>query len=249
MLIGVLQAGKVADPLVGRWGEYPPMFEDLLGPAAPEFRYRYYVTVEGELPDSVTECDAWIVTGSRHGVYDDLPWISPLKSFLREARSARRPILGVCFGHQVIASAFGGHAEKSDRGWGLGRHAYAVHRKPAFMADAPDALHLYAVHQDQVVAIPEDATLVASNDHCSHAIVVYGAPDMPDALTIQPHPEFEAAFVADLIRLIAGDGRAPRAVADPALATTALPDDSARVARWAAAFLREAVARRDAAAA
>ncbi|MGF1553727.1 MAG: gamma-glutamyl-gamma-aminobutyrate hydrolase family protein [Paracoccaceae bacterium] len=241
MRIGVLQAGKVNDALVDRWGEYPPMFETLFGPVAPQFAYRYYVTVEGELPASADECDAWIVTGSRHGVYDVLPWIEPLKAFLREARAAGRPILGICFGHQIVASAFGGHAEKSDRGWGLGRHAYDVHARPAFMADAPDRLHLYAVHQDQVTALPEDATLIASNDHCPYAMVAYGEPDRPDALTVQPHPEFETAFVRDLIALLAGDGRAPAAVAEPALAGLDEGDDSATVARWAARFLVERV--------
>ncbi|MEO0761494.1 MAG: type 1 glutamine amidotransferase, partial [Pseudomonadota bacterium] len=215
-----------------------PLYEDMFGGAAPEFRYRYYMTLEGELPAAPTECDAWLVTGSRHGVYDPLPWIEPLKDFLRATRAAGRPIIGICFGHQVVAEAFGGRATKFDGGWGLGRQDYAVAARPGWMADAPASLGLYAVHQDQVVALPEDATLLATNEHCAHAMVAYGDAETPDAVTVQPHPEFEAAFVADLARLIGDDNRAPGTVVDQALASLEGGDDNAIVAGLLAAYLR-----------
>mgnify|MGYP003342669884 CR=1 FL=1 len=62
-----------------------------LAPAGPELSFRAYAVEDGVLPESPGECDAWLVTGSRHGVYDDLPWIEPLKQFLRAARAAQEP--------------------------------------------------------------------------------------------------------------------------------------------------------------
>jgi GMP synthase-like glutamine amidotransferase len=158
MLIGILETGRVNETLIPRYGEYAPMFEAWLRRADPGFAYRAYATLDGEIPASPAECDAWLVTGSKHGVYDDLPWIDPLKAFLRASRAAGQPIIGVCFGHQILAEALGGQAMKSAKGWGAGAHEYDVVRRPAWMAGAPDSFAIHAMHQDQVTAIPEDAT-------------------------------------------------------------------------------------------
>lgn len=238
MLVGILQAGKVNDALASKYGQYPPMFEDLFSGAAPEFRYRYYETVEGVLPASPSECDAWLVTGSRHGVYDPLPWIPRLVEFLRGARAASRPIVGICFGHQVVAEAFGGRAVKSEEGWGLGLHEYHVTARPGWMADAPDRFAMHAVHQDQVISLPEDAVVLARNGHCDIAMVAYGDAEAPDAVTIQPHPEFTAEFTRDLVDFIGREGRAPLEVAEAAAASIGPEVEAAGFARWIAAYLR-----------
>ena len=120
MRLGILQTGKVNEALVGRFGEYPDMFARLYRAADPTVEPRSYAVVDGQLPGTPAECDAWLITGSRHGVYDGLPWIEPLKAFLRRARADGVPIIGVCFGHQIMAEAFGGRAEKSSKGWGVG---------------------------------------------------------------------------------------------------------------------------------
>ena len=134
MLIGILETGRVNETLIPHYGEYVPMFEAWLRPADPGLSYRAYATEDGEIPVSPTECDAWLITGSKHGVYDDLPWIEPLKTFLRGARAAGQPIVGVCFGHQILAEALGGQAVKSEKGWGAGVHDYEVVRRPGWMA-------------------------------------------------------------------------------------------------------------------
>src|SRR5699024_3696885 len=127
------------------------------------------------------------ITGSRHGVYDKLPWIEGLKDFLRRARAAPVPIIGICFGHQIMAEAFGGRAEKSAKGWGIGVQEYAVHAgAPGWMAGAPARVTLHALHQDQVTAIPSDAVCLASSPFCEFAMLAYGDRDVPDAISIQP---------------------------------------------------------------
>jgi GMP synthase-like glutamine amidotransferase len=107
---------------------------------------------ERHLPRSVSACEAYVITGSSAGVYDDLPWIKDLMAFLRSARGASK-LIGICFGHQAMAQAFGGAAVKSPKGWGIGLHRYELPVRPHWMDDAA-AVAVPASHQDQVVALP-----------------------------------------------------------------------------------------------
>jgi len=246
MLIGILQTGDVPEALAPRHGEYPPMFEAWLGPAGPGLAFRAYAAHDGALPAGPDECDAWLITGSKHGVYDDLPWIEPLKAFLRETRAAGRPIVGVCFGHQLLAEALGGRAGKSAKGWGAGVHHYQVVRRPGWMNGGPDRFAIHAMHQDQVTAIPADATVLAASPFCEFAMLAYGDPEAPDAISIQPHPEFGEDYARALVEMRTGVA-IPAACGAAALASFGRAVHQQDFARWCVDYLRAATARRNAA--
>jgi GMP synthase-like glutamine amidotransferase len=111
MQIGILQTGHAPDALLGHMGDYPSMFERLLQDQGLSFRT--WAVVDGEFPESIHDADGWLLTGSRHGAYDrHLPFIPRWRS--SSARPMRRhvPMVGVCFGHQIIAQAMGGLVEK-----------------------------------------------------------------------------------------------------------------------------------------
>ncbi len=204
MKIGILETGEVHPDLVGKHGDYPAMFRQLLAAVDPTLEFATVRVVAGEMPAAPAQADAWLVTGSRHGVYDDLPWIEPLKGFLRACVAARVPVVGICFGHQILAEALGGRAVKSDRGWGLGVQDYEIVARPSWLTHVPDRFSARALHQDQVVALPEDTTVLARSPHCAVAAVAYGDPEDPVAVSLQPHPEFGADFVDELLALRAG---------------------------------------------
>lgn len=185
MKIGILQTGHVPDEVKGELGDFASMFTKLLDGNGYEFT-DYYV-VDGVFPTSVDEADGWLITGSKHSVYEDHAWIPPLERLIRQIRDAGKPLIGVCFGHQIIAQALGGHVEKFQGGWVAGPTTYDVEGRQ---------MTLNAWHQDQVITPPEGAKVIASNDFCANAGLAIG----DRILTIQPHPEFTMQMIDGLIK-------------------------------------------------
>lgn len=194
MKIGVLQAGLVPDELAPEHGEYDRVFAELVRRADPSVEIEGWRVVEGEFPPAPDAADGWIVSGSKHGVYEDHEWIPPLKAFIRAAAKMKRPMVGVCFGHQIMAEALGGRAVKSEKGWGLGPHGYDVIARPSWMSTAPDRLNIAAVHQDQVTELAPDATRLATSAFCENAALAYGDPERPYAISISAAPGIHAGI-------------------------------------------------------
>jgi len=184
MKIGILQSGHLPEEFLDTQGDYEQMIHRMLG--GRDYEFVTWNVVDGIFPDSATDADAWLVTGSKYGAYDDLPWIPKLEDLIRDINAARIPLVGICFGHQVIAQALGGKVIKFPAGWAIGSQDYDFDG---------ESLPLNAWHQDQVVERPQGARVVASNDFCENAALAYG----DHIFTVQAHPEFEAETIEGLI--------------------------------------------------
>ncbi len=220
--IGILLTGHSPAEIKADLGDYDSMFADLL--KGHGLSYRTYAVVDGEFPDRVDECQGWLITGSKHGAYEPHDWIPPLEQFIRDVYDDGRPMVGVCFGHQIIAQAMGGTVEKYSHGWAVGRHDYIIDGQP---------MSLNAWHQDQVTQLPPGATVIGQNEFCDNAALLYG----DRILTMQPHPEHTAEFVGRLIET-RGRGLVPDDLLDTAIAQLNQPTQHQTMADRMAAFLK-----------
>jgi GMP synthase (glutamine-hydrolysing) len=224
MKIGILETGHVPEGLVDEHGSYPDMFARLL--AGKGMTFRTYTVVDGHFPKSIHECDGWLITGSRHGAYEPHAWIPPLEDFIRKAYAANVPLVGICFGHQIMAQALGGKVEKFAGGWGVGPITYRTKSGQRF--------DLHAMHQDQVVEKPPEAEVTASSDYCENAAFAYRG----KAISFQPHPEFSSGYMRDLIEARKGTV-IPADQAEKALEKTGNRTDDSIIAAQIAEFFRQ----------
>lgn len=241
--LGILQVDSVREEFVGTHGDYPAMFRALFMAATDgAVAFRDYDIRAGELPASVDEADAWVITGSRDSVYDDIAWIPPLEDFIRSADEARWPLVGICFGHQLVAQALGGRTESADGGWAVGVHSSEMVAQPPWLPRSVQGFSILSSHKDQVTELPDRAALLATNDFCPNAAFTVG----DHLLCIQGHPEFTAPYARDLMtfrRELLGE-----AVYAAGIASLDGRVDSVGVGRWILAFVAHAHAVREAAA-
>lgn len=230
--VGLLQAGYVHPQVAAAHADYPRLFADLLGPLGVELTV-FDVPRDGVPPDSSGQ-DGWIVSGSASSAYDDEPWIAPLEGFVRDLMDRTAPLVGICFGHQLLAQAMGGRVERAEVGWGVGVHDYhLVGSAPAWMsAPVPDPVRVVASHQDQVTVLPDGAVVYLRNEFCPNAGYTLG----DNAMTMQPHPEFTAALSQDLLDV--RRDRIGAARVGEAEVTLTGSVHQAEVAGWIDAFLR-----------
>lgn len=226
--IAILETGHPPEALRDKFDDYPARFRALLGEDTPTVRYDVQ---NGHLPDDPAKYQGCIVTGSAAGVYEDHHWIPLLTDWLQKARGQTR-LLGICFGHQIMAHAFGGRVEKVEKGWGVGLHRYEVTGREQWMHPRADAISIAVSHQDQVVTLPPASRVIARSDFTPYAGLAYG----DDAISFQCHPEFQPAYAAALTELRRGT-RIPDELVDEALETLKRPNDRAVLTAWVRAFL------------
>jgi GMP synthase-like glutamine amidotransferase len=229
--IAILETGAPPPGLTQRFGRYGDMFERLLGGQA--YEWTTFDVQAAPLPARPEDYDGYLITGSAAGVYDPEPWIAQTRDFLQNAKG-KAAIVGVCFGHQLMAEAFGGKVIKSPNGWGVGLHHYDVRAKRAWM-DTAETIAVAASHQDQVVVAPPNTTVLAGSDFTPYGMLAYD--DQP-AISIQLHPEFDPAYAKALIEGRRGT-RYGLEEADRALSSYDAPDDRERLGRWIGGFLNE----------
>lgn len=203
----------------------------------PQWQYSVLMAIDGELPATADAFDGYLLTGSPASVNDDDRWMPALFDFVRVAHAAKKPLVGLCFGHQAIAHALGGRVERAGQ-WGLGVAQTAFESRASWLPDEPATLKLHAAHEDQVVELPPGAQRLGGNEFCEYGAFAIGN----QVFTTQYHPEFQSAFMNALVNDkiapslpadVTATARAQMAANDPS-------DDSNEFARWVVRFYEQA---------
>jgi GMP synthase-like glutamine amidotransferase len=228
--ITIIETGLVPQKHRELHGSFPDMFERMVRAEDPTASVDIVSIPNGDALPDPRGLEAILITGAAAGVYDGLDWIAPLEDFVRTAYANKTPMVGICFGHQLIAQALGGTVRKSDKGWGIGRHVYQV--LPDNGVIGGEEVAIACSHQDQVIEAPNDALTILSSDFTPHAGLLYAN---GTTLSVQPHPEFDVEFAEVCCEL--RDGKAPEDVVATARDSLAQPLDSGKLGGAITRFL------------
>jgi GMP synthase-like glutamine amidotransferase len=196
MKLGILKADDVHPALVEEFGEYSDMVAAIMLDIDPTLGIEVFDVYHQQYPDCIDMADAYVITGSKCSVYDQEEWIYKLIDFVQLLHAKRKKMVGICFGHQLLAHSLGGKTEKSAKGWGVGVQTYHATKSGVGQGLAP-RFELKVSHQDQVIDLPKNSVLLACNDFCPNAMFKLGN----HILSLQGHPEFSKAYMHKLLPL------------------------------------------------
>ncbi len=193
MTAGLFICDHVHPDYIDQYGDYSDMFRALF----PEFDWVDYEVQKGIFPTHLDECDVYFATGSKHSVYEDISWIHQLKDWIAQIYHQQKYFVGFCFGHQLLGESLGGKVAKSPNGWCIGIHQFDVIDQPSWMVPKREVYNALMMCQDQLLVLPPDTRVLASNEMCPNAMVVVGK----KMLGIQAHPEFSKEYDKLLIEM------------------------------------------------
>ena len=211
---------------------YPDMFETLfaLQPNHPDFKFSIVPVIADVFPKTVDDYDGYLITGSAYGVYDKAPFIPKLMEFIHVIFDTGKPLVGICFGHQIVAHTLGGHAAKFGNGWGVGTMPIKMVGKADWIPADISQVDLIHMHQDQVITLPPEAVRLAQSDFCQNAAFAIGK----QVFAIQGHPEFTPAYTSALINI--REDRIGKERAATARTSLLKPHDGCEVGGWILKF-------------
>jgi len=231
--VGILQVNHDKSVEVGdAFPDDAHRFRDLFDSQEERYRYRVYMTIGGEIPQNLDEHDAFVITGSPLSVLNQHIFTDGLLDFIKRCDTARKPLLGACFGHQAIALALGGRVERSETGYTVGIEETQFHNSRSWMIPHRKSLPMYVFHEDQVTQLPNGCDLLGSSNNCKIASFAKGN----HIFTTQSHPEFSDAFMRCVLKYT--ESKLTAETANKAWASLALKEEGEVFAKWCTNFFQ-----------
>ncbi|WP_447928265.1 glutamine amidotransferase [Vreelandella sp. EE27] len=200
-LVLIVKTGDAFPEVTDQHGDFDALFEEPMKRVVPNTTINVWDPRAEPAAPSLDALDAIVITGSNSMVSDAEPWSEALKPWLNAARERDIAMLGVCYGHQLMAEAFGGQAGNHPNGREAGtfeiERTDASHSDPLF-SQLPTRFMAHLTHGQTVLEAPDDALILAFNDHDSHQAVRYGTRQW----SVQFHPEFNADILRAYIERV-----------------------------------------------
>ena len=170
---------------------YVSMHQRLVHRVNPHVQFRVFMAMEGQLPSSLNQDEIYLIPGCINSAYDPLPWIPKLEQWICRAIEKGVFLVGVCFGHQIIAQALGGKVAHYAGGWGTGIRQSEVLDTDLRQFFSDGNMHLLYNHHDQVVEAPEESITLATSGFCRYEALRYS----DHVFTFQGHPEYTPSYM------------------------------------------------------
>jgi GMP synthase-like glutamine amidotransferase len=232
MKVCILENDSLDPAVASAYHGYGAMFVRLFEQANASWEFDIFHTPAGQYPPSFEPYDAVLLTGSKADSFSDAPWIVELRRQVKLLLAQNKKLLGICFGHQLIALCLGAKVGRAPQGWGVGRMVYNWHAPSFPMAPTDHSLSLLVSHQDQVLELPHRAVLLASNAHCPIAAYALGE----TVFCVQGHPEFVVQYSAHLLEC--RRARLDEHLYHAAIGSLQQDHDGLQVARMMVAFVQ-----------
>ena len=174
-----------------------------------------FVEVEARGDSALPQAEQFagiIVTGSASSVTERAPWMLRVEEYLASAVAREQPVLGICFGHQLLGQALGGRVERNPRGREMGTVKLRIVADDPLLDRSSEPALAHATHVDSVMVLPPGARILATTELEPHAAVRFGE----RAWGVQFHPEFDELVMREYVstrqELLAQEGRDPAAM-------------------------------------
>ena len=197
----ILDCGPSLSEVSQKFGSAPNWIMDLL--KNKDCRFKWVKTYKRENVVH-TEGDAWIITGSPRSVYDELDWMLDMEDKIRNAQHHNTPVLGICFGHQLIAKSLGGRVELNPNGWELGAYPIELTErglKSRILSGFNNNSIVYQSHGDCVTVLPENAFELALNKKGNQTFTIHN-----NMYGVQFHPEFSWNIIKQYVSVRSAKG-------------------------------------------
>jgi GMP synthase (glutamine-hydrolysing) len=236
------KTGETDRKLVCDIGDYEAWFARVLGERVVLELHRAFDAPHHR----VGGYDGLIVSGSPRSLVEPEPWMDEAAAFLRRAADAGVPVLGVCFGHQLLGYAWGGRVRVNPNGWEVGTvlvELTEAGRHDPLFDGVPHTLHVNQSHRDEVAVLGPEVSCLAASAHTETQSLAVGA----HVRGVQFHPEMNGAVVRRIMehrrQLLADDlaqRQRPHSIDELIGRSGDTPDAERVLANFARHFVRAA---------